>query len=224
LGRTQVAVRDPNVSRTTEALLAQTGDLDQPAFPLLAAAGIAMHAGDGKTTVSLAEEAMRRLNETFADPNESRVVLAVGLAQTGRYDEAHTSLAQVSLGPDAHPFMQAAVALVAALQGRSAEAIEAATRVSDAGGHTYLDGVIAGVAAGASAASEGDAGAARTWLEGAVSLATATQDQVATALALCAHQHVLGVVHERGAGVVDALGPGWRSVVDGLPTLREAVA
>ncbi len=224
LGRTQVAVRDPNVSRTTEALLAQTGDLDQPAFSLLAAAGIAMHAGDGKTTVLLAEEAVRRLNETFADPNESRVVLAVGLAQTGRYDEAHTTLAQVSLGPDAHPFMQAAVALVAALQGRSGEAIEAATRVSDVGGHTYLDGVIAGVAAAASAASEGDAGAARTWLEGAVSLATATQDQVATALALCAHQHVLGVAHERGAGVVDALGPGWRSVVDALPTLREAVA
>jgi len=62
------------------------------------------------------------------------------------------------------------------------------------------------------------------WLERAVALATATQDQVATALALCVYSHVLGVAHERGVGAVDALGPGWLSVVDALPKLRETVA
>ena len=62
--------------------------------------------------------------------------------------------------------------------------------------------------------------AARGWLERAVSLAVITQDAVATALALTAYAHVLGAPHAHGAGDATALGAGWRSVVEALPTAK----
>ncbi|CAB4882040.1 unannotated protein [freshwater metagenome] len=220
LGRTQVALGDPNAARTSEALLAQSDQFGQAAFPFVAAAGIAMHSGDGRATVTLADEAIERLRKVQADAGESWVIRAAGLAQIGDYEEARTALAHVSNGIEAHPFFQSIRALVAALQGSADEAIEAATEVSDAVGHTYLDGVIAGIAAGSSAAAAGDGLAARGWLERAVSLAVITQDAVATALALTAYAHVLGAPHAHGAGDATALGAGWRSVVEALPTAK----
>ena len=224
LGRAQVALGDPNAARTSESLLAQSGEFGQSPFPFLAAAGIAMHAGDGKSTVSLTTEAIDRMTIARADPGEPWVIRAAGLAQIGDYDEARTALAHVSQETESHPFAQSVTALVAALQGSNDEAIEAATAVRDAVGHTYLDGVFASVAAGAAASANGDIDAGRSWLEQAVSLASATHDKVATALALSAYAHVLGEAHVNGSGDLTALGSGWRSLVDSLPRLREAVA
>lgn len=223
LGRTQVALGDPNAARTSEALLAQSGEFGQSAFPFLASAGIAMHAGDGKTTIALADEAIDRMNSVRADATESWIIRAAGLAQVGEYDEARTALAHVDATIDGHPFAQSVLALVASLQGCGDEAIEAATAVSQAIGHTYLDGVVASIAAGASAGAAGDELVAREWLDHAVSLAVATQDKVATALALSAYSQVLDVAHPHGDGDVGVLGSGWRSVLGALPRLREAV-
>ena len=221
LGRTQVALGDPNVARTSEALIAQADQYGESAFPFLAAAGIAMHSGDGRSTVTFADEAIDRMQKVQADPGESWVIRAAGLAQIGDYDDARTALAHVSTEIESHPFFQSIRALVAALQGSNAEAIEAATAATDAVGHTYLDGVVASIAAGASAASNGDDMAARGWMERAVSMAALTQDTVAAALALTAHAHVLGSPHPLGTGDAAALGSGWRSVVESLPSVRE---
>ena len=222
LGRTQVALGDPNAARTSEALLAKSGDFDQSPFPFMAAAGIAMHAGDGKSTVALADEALERLKNVRADTGESWVIRAAGLAQIGEYDEARTALAHVDVNTESHPFAQSVHALVASLQRCDDEAIAAATAVADTVGHTYLDGVIASIAAGAAAGDQGDQATAQMWLDRAVSLASSTQDKVATALALRAHAHVLGSVHAYGEGDAGALGSGWRAVVQALSTLHEA--
>jgi hypothetical protein len=159
-----------------------------------------------------------------ADTGESWVIRAAGLAQIGDYDEARTALAHVNATTESHPFAKSVHALIAALQRCGDEAIEAATAVSDAVGHTYLDGVVASVSAGASAADHGDEPMATLWLERAVELASATQDKVATALALYAYAHVLGSPHPNGEGDVGALGNGWRAVVQALPELREVLA
>ena len=117
------------------------------------------------------------------------------------------------------PQCERAMPLIASLEGSSTEALAAAAAVDGAAGHSYLDGVVAFVAAGSAAAAVGDVDAAQDWLGRAVDQAEATQDVVATALSLAAYEHVLGRNHPNGPPRLDALGVGWRSVVDSLPPL-----
>ncbi|MCU1388178.1 MAG: hypothetical protein JWL72_1516 [Ilumatobacteraceae bacterium] len=219
LGRSQVAMGDPNSARTSETLVAQAEIQGQAPFPYIAAAGIAMHSGDGKTAVLYANEALERLVRVEANGGEALIIKALGLAQTSDYDEARTTLAQVPGDNRANPFYLSAIALVASLEHDAAEAVDAAQGVVDAAGHSYLDGVVAFLAAGASAAAVGDAETAERWLTDSVGHAGATQDVVATALSLAAYEHVLGRDHPNGPARLDALGVGWRSVVDALPRL-----
>ena len=223
LGRTQVALGDPNAARTSETLIAQSEQHGQSPFPLLAAAGIAMHAGDGRTAVSYSDQAIERLELTQVDGGETWIVRAVGLAQLGQYDEARTSLAHADGEIENHPFALSTNSLIAALERNPDQSLAAARAVFEAAGHSYLDGVIASLAAGASAASQGDQDQARRWLDDSVGQALAAQDTVATALALGAYQHVLGSPHPRGAGDPNALGVGWRSIVEALPRLASTV-
>ncbi|MEO6125886.1 MAG: adenylate/guanylate cyclase domain-containing protein [Ilumatobacteraceae bacterium] len=220
LGRTQVALGDPNLSRTTESLLSSAEPFGESPYPLLAAAGISMHAGDGKAAVMYADEAIARMRHIAANASEPFIIRAVGQAQIGDFDSARESLEHLDGDMSDHPFAQSANALVAVLEGRPDAAIASAQLVADANGHTYLDGVVARLAAGAACAMLGDSKGARRWLSESVAQATATQDGVATALALLAYQHVLGVVHEHGAGDQSALGVGWRNVIDALPHLE----
>ncbi|MCU1399265.1 MAG: hypothetical protein JWN62_2374 [Acidimicrobiales bacterium] len=219
LGRSQVAMGDPNAARTSETLVAQAEIQGQAPFPYIAAAGIAMHSGDGKTAVLYANEALERLVRVEANGGEALIIKAIGLAQTSDYDEARTTLAQVPDDSRAGPFYLSAVALVASLERDAEEAVDAAQGVVDAAGHSYLDGVVAFLAAGASAAAIGDADTAERWLTDSVGHAGATQDVVATALSLAAYEHVLGRDHPNGPARLDALGVGWRSVVEALPRL-----
>lgn len=220
LGRTQIALGDPNVGKTTEALLSKSEPFGDSPYPQLAAAGIAMHGGDGATAVMLADLAISRSNLMGANPSESRIIRAVGLAQNGEYDEARTSLAQLTEEIEGHPFAQAATALVAVLERRAEDAIAAAERVSAADDHSYLDGVIASLSAGAASALLDDSDGARRWLSESVDQAASTQDIVASALALTAYRHVLGCAHPSGPGDLSVLANGWRSVIDALPHLE----
>ncbi len=222
LGRTQVALGDPAVVRTTETLLSNAEPFVESPYPYQAAAGIAMHSGDGKAAVMYADEAIIRQQTIGANPGESFIIRAVGLAQVGDYDNAHAALAHLDRNIESHPFAQAATALVAALEGRAADAIAAAELVEASEGHSYLDGVIGSLAAGAASASLDDSAGARHWLSDAVDQALATQDIVAIALALVGYRHVIGVPHEGGHGDVTALATGWRSVIDALPWLELA--
>jgi class 3 adenylate cyclase len=220
LGRAQVALGDPNAWKTSETLVSQ-GDLhSQSPFAFIAAAGMAMHAGDGRGAVTLSDEAIGRLSSMQANGGETYVVRAMGLAQSGDYEGAATSLEHVSDETRTHPFFVSANGLVAALEGRPEEAIAAAESVAAVSVHSYLDGVVASIGGGGAAASIGDEEAARLWLQDAVAQATATQDVVASALALLAYEHVLGVPPAEGQGDINALGGGWRSVIEALPRLR----
>jgi hypothetical protein len=222
LGRTQVALGDPNVSRTIEMLVSKAEPFGDSPYPYLAAAGIAMHGGDGKTAVTYADEAASRFVHMRANAGESLIIRAVGLAQTGDFDGARIALADLEGDIADHPFAQAATALVAALDGRPNDAIKAAELVASADGHTYLDGVVARLAAGAASATRNDPEGARHWLNDSVAQATASQDMVATALALLAYEHVLGDAHESGPGNLGALAAGWRNVIAALPHLELA--
>ena len=223
LGRSQVALGDPNAARTSETLIAQAEMQSEAPFPYIAAAGIAMHAGDGRTAVLYAEEALERMHRSNANGGEAYVLQALGLAQTGRYDDARVALDQVREAAVNHPFTLSTLALVAALEQDPDQAIAAASAVAAAAGHSYLDGVVAFLAAGASAAAVGDAETASRWLGDSVEQALSTQDVVATALALAAYEHVLGRQHPHGLAQLDALGHGWRSVIDALPRLIHVV-
>ena len=223
LGRSQVALGDPIAARTSETLVAQAEMQSDAPFPYVAAAGLAMHAGDGRTAVVYAEEALERMRRSNANSGEAYVLQALGLAQTGRYDDARVALDHVREAAINHPFTLSALALVAALEHDPDQAIAAASAVAEAAGHSYLDGVIAFLAAGASAAAVGDAETAARWLNASVEQALTTQDVVATALALAAYEHVLGSQHPHGLAQLDVLGHGWRSVIEALPRLIHAV-
>ncbi len=220
LGRAQVALGDPNAPRTSESLLAMAEIHGRSPLPLLAAAGMAMHAGDGRAAVLHADEAIESTHEMGSNPGEPKVIRAMGLVQSGRYDEAHATLAEVDGAMVAHPFAMSATSLVAVMEGNTAEAIAAARAVVGAPGHSYLDGVIAQIAAGAASAIDGDSAEARRWLDAAVAQSAATQDVIARALALAAYEHVLRCVHPNGPVDLATLAPGWRSVVENLPQLE----
>ena len=219
LGRSQVALGDPNASRTSESLVAQSEIQGQSPFPFIAAAGIAMHAGDGRNASLLADEAIARLQDINANAGETWMVKAIALCQIGDFDLARVALGRAGDNFAKHPFYLAALSLVAALERDVAESIASAEGVADAPGRSYLDGVISSVAAGAASASTGDADGARRWLDAAVDQASATEDVVATALAHAAFEHVLGFQHEGGIGLSDNLGVGWRAVIEALPEL-----
>lgn len=222
LGRAQIALGDPGIAKTTEALLSSAMQFGQSPYPYLAVAGIVMHGGDGKTAIAMADEAIARMNSMESNPSEAYIIKAVGLVQIGDYESAQIALDQVEGRVSNHPFARAAGALVAALEARPAQAIAAAEEVAAAEGHSYLDGVIACIGAGAACAIQSDSDQARRWLDDAVQQAVAPQDVVATALSLLAFEHVLGFAHDRGSGDLGALGAGWRSVIDSLPHLQLA--
>jgi len=219
LGRSQVALGDANAAQTSEALLAQGDFQGRPPFPYVAAAGIAMHAGESKTAVLLAEEAVERFVAIRANAGEAWIIKAMGLVQSGQIDAAREALAHVDEALVVHPFYYSTSAIVAAISHNFDASIAAAEEVAAATGHTYLDGVIASIAAGASAAATGDAEAGERWLEGAAAQAAATEDIVANAIALSAFEHVLGRQHPAGTAQVDSLGLGWRALIETLPRL-----
>ena len=219
LGRAQVALGDANSARTSETLVSNADLNGQTPFAYIAAAGMAMHAGDGRSAVTLADEAIAAMSSQQGNGAETWIIAAMGLAQSGEYDQARTSLAHVIDEAQSHPFYISTAALVSVLEGLSADAIDGAEAVSAAAVHSYLDGVVASIAAGAASAALDDEGGARRWLEDAINQATATQDIIATALALAAYERVIGFPHQYGSGDLDVLGTGWRSVIDALPTI-----
>ena len=219
LGRAQVALGDANAPRTSETLLSQADVHSQSPFAFIAAAGMAMHAGDGKTALNLCDDGISRLESTQANGGEVWILKAMAHLQVGDSDGARIALAHLEADARTHPFARSTAGLLAALDGDAAEALANARTVADAPFHSYLDYVIAAIGAGAAAAATGDDNTAVEWLDAAVMRAVATQDVVASALALSAYEHVLGSVHAHGPGDRAALGAGWRAVVEALPRL-----
>ncbi|MEX0846257.1 MAG: hypothetical protein WD023_00625, partial [Ilumatobacteraceae bacterium] len=224
LVRTQVALgRAAASQRTIEELLAVGDESPAGPVPLLASAGAAMHRGDGRSAVALAERCLEAMASRTSGTFEADVIRAIGSAQLGLLDDAMAILDGIPPEARVHPFAHVAAALVAALAGDADEALREAQAVHDADGATYLDRAITAVAAAGAHATNGDRLSAVTAVDDALTESLAVGDVVATALLQRTYGRVLGEPHRSGPGDEGALGEGWIRVVESLPAIEVGV-
>jgi class 3 adenylate cyclase/tetratricopeptide (TPR) repeat protein len=188
------------------------GDL---AFPAMTAAGVAVHMGLGDRSVVIAEQAVDRSRAMGIEGSEVGVTLALALCQAGRAEEA---LAVLEGLDTAYPYASSVVALAAAISGDVDRALTAATAVHATQGATYLDRVFAGVGAAAAEMRAGRRDEGCEWLTRADVTARESGDVVARALTTAAWRVL---VDRAPIGDIDHLGPGWRTVLDGLGAVVE---
>ena len=180
------------------------------AMPSMAAAGTAAHLGLGERGVHLSEVAVERITRMGANGSESRITLALLLCQAGRAEDATIALLDVT---DHTPYFHAVEALALALLDDAEGAVRSADAVEAEPGASYLDRVIAEVAAGAALARNGDQTAAAVRLGRAQETADDVGDVVAHNLVTNVASETVGpAIHP---SEVD-LAPGWRSVVESL--------
>jgi class 3 adenylate cyclase/tetratricopeptide (TPR) repeat protein len=215
LVRVQVAQgRSAAAQRSAEELAALAESGRNGTFPLLAAAGAAMHLGHGSVAASLAERAIDLNRANGADTTEASTVLALALAQQGRVDDAMIIVDELADAAGNHPFAGAVAALVHTLAHRPHDALEHARRVAVTEGATYLDEVFANVAAAGAHAQLGNGEHARAAAEAAVARSLAVGDVVAVALSAGAFEEVTGQPHD--ALDRTRLGDGWVRVLSML--------
>lgn len=156
LSRSSAALgRFAEVDRTSEELLALSDSFGELAYPELAAAGAAMHVGNGPRAVEHASAAIARLDTTGANVDEGRVVLAFGHLLGGDVDRALTALLDVQV--DTNPFALAARATARVLVGDMAGAladVRAVEAMADGGEISYWDRAVAAVAGVAAATGD----------------------------------------------------------------------
>jgi class 3 adenylate cyclase/tetratricopeptide (TPR) repeat protein len=204
LGRTHEA------ERGIEESLAMSDSFGDLSFPMMAAAGTAVHLGLGERGLTISQQALDRSIAMGADGSESRITLALALCQVGRADEALATLDDVEL---ASPYLHAVRALARAITADPSGSIDDADLVAADGGASYLDRVIAGVSAGAAAMQLGSRDDANTRFEQARSTASVAGDVVAFELAGLTRTLVLREDPYHDAGHLRA---GWRTVAESL--------
>lgn len=217
LVRVQVAQgRFAAAQRSSEELTALADSGRNGPFPLLAAAGAAMHRGNGVVACALAERARELMRSNGSDLTEATTVLALGLVQQGRLDDALVAIDTVAEAALVHPFTGAVAALVQALAHQPEAALHHADRVTLAEGATYLDEVFAYVAAAGAHTQLGHTERARLSAEAAIARALGVGDVVATAIAAGAFEAVTGRPHD--AFDRNLLSDGWARVLSMLST------
>ena len=212
LNRARVALgKYDEAERGIEEVLSMSDAYDEMGFPLIAAAGSAMHLGDPDRAVSFARQAAERALDTGAATAEIAAVLAVGLCQAGRGDEALAVLDPIDVTD--MPFGRAARALARAITGDPVGALADADVAWTLDGVTYLDRTMAGIAATGAAASTGDSDTAGEWLGRVAEIAESSGDVVAARITRYCGHRVLGLP---ASGDAAGLGRGWVAVVDQL--------
>jgi hypothetical protein len=181
------------------------GDLS---FPAMTAAGAAVHMGLGERGVVIAELALERGLTMGSDVSESRVTLALALCQAGRPEDALGHLHETD---KASAYTASVSALAFAMVGDARGAIESAALIDELSS-TYLDRVVADVAAAAVEIRSGDRDAARERIVRADVTSREAGDVVARSLVTAASQAMV----DRTEIEFGHLGPGWRRVLDGL--------
>jgi class 3 adenylate cyclase/tetratricopeptide (TPR) repeat protein len=204
LGRTQEA------ERAIEESLAMSESFGDLSFPMMAAAGAAVHLGLGDRALSISEQAVERSLAMGADGAESSVTLALALCQVGRADEALAALEAVEF---LTPYALSVRSLARAITADPVGAIDDAERAGADGGASYLDRAIAGAAAAAAQMQLHRPEAAVATLERAFTSASEAGDVVARELVALTRSVVL-----RGGPHLESghLGAGWKIVVDSL--------
>ena len=106
--------RTTAAQRTVEELISLSTGSRQGVFPIGAAAGAAMHRGNGAVAVQLAERALTELEHTGGMVFEPTVMLCIACLQVGDIERAEQTLALVppdKVGDGAVRAVQAAITL-----------------------------------------------------------------------------------------------------------------
>jgi len=209
LGRTHEA------ERGIEESLAMSDSFGDLSFPMMAAAGTAVHLGLGERAVTISQQALERSLAMGADGSESRVTLALALCQVGPGDEALAALEGVD---NPTPYLCSVRSLARALTADPSGSIDDADQVIADGGASYLDRVVAGTASAAAQMQLGAREAAVDSFRRAHVTASEAGDVVARELVVLTRSVVLseGMHQELGH-----LGAGWKLVAASLGSLVE---
>ncbi|MFZ4719847.1 MAG: ATP-binding protein, partial [Ilumatobacteraceae bacterium] len=213
LVRTQVALgRFAASQRSSEELIALADTGRQGPFPLMAAAGAAMHRGNASVALAMADRAIAQVDQNGTNPLEPTVVRAMALVQAGRAEEAVAAVESVADRSGGHPFVHAVAALAYAAAGDAASGLDHAQALDALDGATYLDEVFAAVAAAGAWSQLGDAAQAAQAAQTAITRAVSVGDVVATAVATAVYQAVTGDTHPAHDDRTP-IGDGWQRVV-----------
>ncbi len=180
-----------DAKRGAEEAIALGGTFGELGMALQAAAGVAMHLGGGEMAVTLAEQVIERNLASGTNPDEAYVLLALGCCQTGALDEAVAAIERIDV--EDFPFGRSARALVWAVAGDVAAAIEDAELVERERGASYFDLAVARLAGVLAADRAGDVEGSRYWLEALTSLASSVGDVVFIAIAQRLHDRPVEV-------------------------------
>jgi hypothetical protein len=171
-----------------------------------------MHRGDSATAVRLAGAAYDQSTANGTGLPEVAIVYAMSLAIAGRPEDAAIQLDKIDERQRDHPFYWSTSALVSALLGSDTEALVAAERATGLQGATYLDEIVADVAAAGASVRRGESDEAHRRLTRAHERALAVGDIVAVALT----RHALHSVAPTATAPTDQLAEGWQRVVHTL--------
>jgi len=207
LGRTHEA------ERGIEESLAMSDSFGDLSFPMMAAAGAAVHLGLGERALTISRQALDRSLAMGADASESRTTLALALCQVGRADEALAALDDIDTPS---PYFSSVRALARAITADPTGAIDDGERVRADGGASYLDSAIADSAAGAAQMQLGVGDLAVECFDRARVTAADAGDVVARELVALLRSVVLSDDAYTDAG---HLGPGWKVVAQSLAAL-----
>ena len=153
LNRAYVAAgRFAEANRSVEEVLVLSNSFGAMAYPTIAAAGAAMHLGQGGRAAELAEEAVGQLDTTGANVEEGRVVLAFGRLLDGDVDGALAKLVEVTV--EASPFALAARATALAMIGDRTGALADVAAVEAMDSVSYWDRAVAEIAGAAAATGD----------------------------------------------------------------------
>jgi class 3 adenylate cyclase/tetratricopeptide (TPR) repeat protein len=217
--RAQAALgRRAAVQRTSEELLALAKVPGAGPVPLMAVAGTAMHRGDGEAARRLVLQVRSAEALNQAAQHESSVLLAISSAQCGLFDEALVAIDELASLQGRHAFAHSVAALVHALTGAPELALREADEVMGTTGASYLDRTFATVASAAVLAHEGREDEALARLDTTLAEVLPIGDVTAVALLQLTASSVIGEPHRSGEGDRHALGAGWLTVLDALPT------
>ncbi len=213
--------RDHEAERGLEEVLALGDSFGDLAFPMMAAAGTAVHLGLGERAVVIGEIALERVKAMGADGSETRVTYALGLCQTGQAERALALLEDVEID---FPYGHAIRAIAAALCGDDVLPIADADAVWAVDGSTYLDRVLVDIAAAAVEVRTDRIPEAVGRLERARVTADQAGDVVAKALASRATSTMLGTIDgDVSPNQASGLRPGWLRVISGLAGVDQRV-
>ncbi len=210
LNRSRAALgKKADAKRGVEEAIALGKGFGELGLALQSAAGVAMHLGMGEQALTLAEQVIERNEATGTTLDEAYVLMALARCQVGQIDQAMADIERI--GVDDFPFGRGARALVRAVAGDVAGALDDAAVVETIRGASYFDLALGRLAGVLAAGRAGDDVAGRHWLDQLGALASSVGDVVFVAM--------VQLLHDRpsaDSATSSPLAPGWRRIADSV--------